>query len=160
MPVPNPDPTDAPALDIGAAAARSGLSVKTIRYYEEIGLVRPARRANGYRAFAPGEVEALAFLARARALGFSVEECRALLSLRADRGRTSADVRALAGEHLARVEDKIAELVRLRDQLGALIARCHGDERPDCAILDDLSSAADPRGNRVPGASVEATPRR
>ncbi|MEM7530186.1 MAG: Cu(I)-responsive transcriptional regulator [Pseudomonadota bacterium] len=127
-------------LAIGEAAEQSGLPVKTIRYYEDIGLVRPARGANGYRAFRPADVHKLAFLARARSLGFSVEECRALLSLWEDRGRESADVKALARRHLADIQRKIVELEAMRDTLGTLVDRCHGDNRPDCPILDDLAS--------------------
>jgi Cu(I)-responsive transcriptional regulator len=134
-----------PLASIGEAAERSGLPAKTIRYYEEIGLVRPARGANGYRAFGAEEIHKLAFLARARSLGFSVAECRALLSLWEDRGRASADVKALAHRHLAEIERKIAELDGLRATLAALVRRCQGDDRPDCPILDDLAGAGPPR---------------
>lgn len=124
---------------IGAAAEQSGLPIKTIRYYEEIGLVCPARSANGYRAFSPSDVQKLGFLGRARSLGFSVEECRVLLSLWEDRSRASADVKALAHEHLSDIERRIAELEILRDALGDLVRLCHGDDRPDCPILDNLA---------------------
>ena len=87
-------------MNIGRAAKETGLSVKTIRYYESIGLIRPARDANGYRAFGGRDVHRLAFLARARALGFSIEECRALLRLYDDEARASADVKRLAQSHL------------------------------------------------------------
>ena len=128
-------------MNIGEVAERSGLPAKTIRYYEEIGLVRPRRGANGYRAFGEREVDTLAFLARARSLGFGIEDCRGLLALQEDGGRASADVKRLAGEHLARIERKIAELRAMQETLGRLVERCHGDARPECPILEDLASA-------------------
>jgi len=97
------------------------------------------RGENGYRAFVETDVHKLTFLARARSLGFSIKECRTLLSLYEDRGRASSDVKALAEAHLRRIDHKIAELEGLRGTLGHLVARCHGDERPDCPILDDLA---------------------
>ena len=127
-------------MNIKDVATASGLPAKTIRYYEDIGLVSPKRGANGYRSFGPQDAHKLAFLARARSLGFSIEDCRALLSLYADRDRASADVKALAGEHLTRIDRKIAELQGLRATLGRLVSRCHGDDRPDCPILDDLAA--------------------
>ena len=126
-------------MKIGDVAEASGLTAKTIRYYEDIGLIRPVRGENGYRDFAGTDVHKLAFLARARSLGFSIRECRMLLSLYEDRSRASADVKALAEDHLRRIDRKIAALEGLRDTLGRLVARCHGDERPDCPILDDLA---------------------
>lgn len=129
-------------MNIGDAAAASGLPAKTIRYYEEVGLVRPARGANGYRDFSDQDAQKLAFLARARSLGFSLDDCRILLSLYEDRSRASADVKALA---LARIDDidaKIAALGAMRQTLSDLAARCQGDDRPDCPILDDLSHPA------------------
>ena len=135
-------------MNIGDAAGASGLPAKTIRYYEEIGLIRPKRDTNGYRAFAARDVHKLAFLARARALGFSIEECRALLGLYADDDRASEDVKALAQGHLRRIDAKIAELQALRATLADLIAACAGDHRPDCPILADLAAGgAAARGN-------------
>jgi MerR family transcriptional regulator, copper efflux regulator len=130
-------------MNIGEVAARSGLPAKTIRYYEEIGLVRPERGANGYRSFGEREVHTLAFLARARSLGFGIEECRDLLALYHDRERASADVKRLAAGHLQRIERKIAELRAMQATLGRLVERCYGDERPDCPILEDLARAGD-----------------
>ncbi len=127
-------------MNIKDAADRTGLPPKTIRYYEEIGLLTPARRPNGYRDYSDADAHSLAFLGRARSLGFSIEECRALLALYADRERTSAEVRKIAQDHLAQIETKIAELSAMRDTLGGLIASCHGDDRPDCPILADLAS--------------------
>ena len=129
-------------MNIGEVAEASGLPAKTIRYYEEIGFVRPARGRNGYRDFGETDVHKLAFLARARSLGFSIHDCRALLSLYEDRGRASSDVKAVAEHHLRRIDAKIAELEGLRNTLARLVARCHGDHRPDCPILDDLAGSS------------------
>lgn len=126
-------------LSIGEAAAQSGLPAKTIRYYEDIGLVRPLRSANGYRAFDARHLQALTFLARARSLGFSIEECRELLALQADAERASSDVKQLALEHLTRIDAKIAELEAMRETLSDLASRCAGDDAPDCAILQTLA---------------------
>ena len=129
-------------MKIGDVADASGLSAKTIRYYEDIGLVWPMRGENGYRAFVETDVHKLTFIARARSLGFSIKDCRTLLSLYEDRSRASADVKTLAEAHLQRIDRKIGELEGLRDTLASLVARCHGDERPDCPILDDLAGPA------------------
>lgn len=126
-------------MNIGDVADRAGLPAKTIRYYEDIGLVRPARDTNGYRAFSEQDAHKLIFLARARALGFSIEECRALLALWEDRDRASADVRAIAKDHLTRIEEKIADLEAMRDTLSDLVTSCAGDNRPDCPILTSLA---------------------
>jgi MerR family copper efflux transcriptional regulator len=126
-------------VNIGNAARRSGLPAKTIRYYEEIGLMRPGRAENGYRDYSGDDLHRLRFLKRARGLGFSVEECRSLLSLYDDKHRASADVRRLAGAKLAEIDRKIAELEDLRGVLGHLVEACHGDDRPDCPIIDDLA---------------------
>lgn len=129
-------------MNIGQVAEKSGLPAKTIRYYEDIGLVRPARGENGYRDFDHRDAHKLAFLARARSLGFSIEECRTLLSLYEDRSRASADVKKLATQHLDRIAQKIAELEALRGTLKTLVSRCQGDARPDCPILDGLSGTS------------------
>ena len=126
-------------MNIGDVAARSGLPAKTIRYYEEIGLVKPLRDSNGYRAFREQELHKLAFLGRARALGFSIEDCRTLLALYEDKSRASADVKRIAEEHLRKIEDKIAALNSMRDTLSHLVEQCAGDHRPDCPILADLA---------------------
>ena len=131
-------------MNIGEAAERSGLPAKTIRYYEEIGLVAPAARtAGGYRDYDERDVHLLRFLHRARDLGFSVADCRALLTLYQDRDRASADVKRLALGHIAEIEEKIAALDAMRRTLAHLADRCHGDDRPDCPILDDLAGAND-----------------
>ena len=126
-------------MNIGDVAERSGLPAKTIRYYEDIGLIRPHRSANGYRCFAEKDLHKLAFLARARALGFSIEDCRTLLGLYEDDTRASADVKALAQEHLSKIEAKIADLEAMRDTLTELVHCCAGNNRPDCPILKDLA---------------------
>ena len=126
-------------MNISEAAEKSGLPVKTIRYYEEIGLVVPDRRDNGYRHYTGPELNKLAFLQRARRLGFSIGDCRALLSLYEDKNRASADVRRVAEAHILEVDQKIAELRALRDTLGKLVESCRGDDRADCPILDDLA---------------------
>ncbi len=126
-------------MTIGAAAELSGLPAKTIRYYEEIGLVSPPRDSNGYRAFRDTDVHKLAFLARARGLGFSIEDCRLLMSLYEDRHRASAEVRRLAQRHAAEIDSRIAQLRQMRATLSELIEACAGDDRPDCPILKDLA---------------------
>lgn len=126
-------------MNIGQAAEQAGLPVKTIRYYEEIGLVSPKRRDNGYRHYAATDLHKLAFLQRARGLGFSIGDCRTLLSLYEDKKRASADVKNLAKGYIAEIDQKIAELQTLRNTLSHLISSCHGDERADCPILDDLA---------------------
>ncbi|MBY6003715.1 Cu(I)-responsive transcriptional regulator [Salipiger bermudensis] len=126
-------------MNIGQVAERAGIPAKTIRYYEDIGLVRPQRSENGYRAFSEQDLHKLAFLARARALGFTIEDCRTLLGLYEDEARESADVKALATEHLAQIEEKIAQLREMHATLARLVEACHGDHRPDCPILQGLA---------------------
>ena len=127
-------------MNIGEVAERSGIPPKTIRYYEDIGLVRPQRSGNGYRAFRETDLHKLAFLGRARALGFSIDDCRNLLGLYEDENRESAQVKALAEENLSAIEDKIAQLQSMQETLSHLVASCNGDERPDCPILSDLAA--------------------
>ena len=127
-------------MNIGKAAAKSGLPAKTIRYYEQVGLICPSRIKNGYRDYNENDLHTLRFLQRCRSLGFSVGDCRQLLSLYADRQRASLDVKVVAEEHLSRIEAKITELQGLKTTLQELVNSCHGDERPDCPILDDLSA--------------------
>ena len=130
-------------MNIGETAAATGLPAKTIRYYEEIGLIRPQRGANGYRRFREADAHKLRFLGQARSLGFSIEECRTLLALWEDRGRASGDVWALAQQHLTAVEAKIAELQAMRATLSDLVTACAGDARPDCPILNRLAGQGD-----------------
>ena len=126
-------------MNIGAVAERSGIPPNTISYYEDIGLVRPQRSGIGYRAFRETDLHKLAFLGRARALGFSIEDCRTLLSLYEDESRESAQVKAVAEEHLTAIDDKIAQLQSMRETLSDLVRSCQGDDRPDCPILSDLA---------------------
>lgn len=128
-------------MNIGQAAARSGLSAKMIRYYESIGLITPAGRgANGYRRYGSDDLHRLGFIKRARDLGFSLEEVGRLLTLWQDRQRASADVKALAAGHIVELNRKIAELVGLRDTLQELVDHCAGDDRPDCPILRGIET--------------------
>lgn len=129
-------------MNIGEAADHSGVPAKTIRYYEEIGLIQPAlRAANNYRHYDETRIRTLQFLKRARSLGFTIEECRELLSLYQDRSRSSADVKRVAQQRVDQINRKIAELEGMRDTLENLIADCHGDHLPDCPILDDLAKS-------------------
>lgn len=127
-------------MNIGEAGEQSGLPTKTIRYYEDIGLITPDRSDNGYRDFSETHIHKLKFLQRSRNLGFSIEDCRVLLSLYEDKNRASGEVRAVAKEHLSAIETKIAELQSMHATLSDLVHRCHGDDRPDCPILDQLSA--------------------
>ncbi len=127
-------------MNIGDVAARAHLPAKTIRYYEEIGLITPARGQNGYRAFSETDLHKLVFIGRARSLGFTIEECRALLALYEDATRASADVKRIAHDHLRQIEAKIAELQAMHKTLGDLVQACAGDQRPDCPILKGLAS--------------------
>lgn len=131
-------------MNIGEVSEQAGLPAKTIRYYEEIGLIAPARDVNGYRDFSEGDLHSLAFLGRARALGFSIEDCRMLMSLYRDSARESAEVKRIAAGHLARIEKKIADLAEMRDTLAHLVRECAGDNRPDCPILKSLAAGARP----------------
>ncbi|MCU9951594.1 Cu(I)-responsive transcriptional regulator [Pseudomonas sp. PDM13] len=128
-------------MNIGQAAKKSGLTAKMIRYYESIGLLPEAGRSDsGYRQYSQQDLHSLAFIRRSRDLGFSLEEVGKLLQLWQDRGRASADVKALARDHIAELNRKIAELAGLRDTLQELVDHCQGDHRPDCPILKDLES--------------------
>ena len=124
---------------IGEVAKSSGIPVKTIRYYEDIGFIQPDRDANGYRNFGDKDLHKLTFIGRARSLGFTIEECRALLALYEDQSRASADVKRLAIDHLKDIDAKIEALKSMRDTLSDLVTSCAGDDRPDCPILNDLA---------------------
>lgn len=126
-------------MNIGQAAEKSGLPAKTIRYYEDIELIKPGRAGNGYRDYSDEDIHRLCFLQRSRSLGFSIEECRLLLSLYDDEDRASADVMDIAKKKISLIDQKITELKSLKSTLSVLIKNCHGDSRPDCPILDDLA---------------------
>lgn len=143
--------SDAGTMNIGAAARRSGVPAKTIRYYESTGLITPAeRKANGYRAYSMDDMRTLNFIGRARSLGFSVDEVRELLDLWRNRKRTSTAVKALVTQHLQTLDRKIEELQVLRRTLARLVRQCRGDDRPQCPIIDELEE----RSVLVPSDSV------
>ena len=128
-------------MNIGEAAKASGVTPKMIRHYEENGLIPKTRRTmSGYRVYGENEVHMLRFIRRARDLGFSLAEIKTLLGLWGNRRRASADVKKLALEHVAELDAKIDEMQAMRRTLVNLAQHCHGDERPDCPILDDLSA--------------------
>ena len=127
-------------MNIGDASKASGVSAKMIRHYEAIGLIGAAQRTGaGYRVYGARDVQVLQFIHRARALGFSLEAIRTLLALWQDKQRASKDVRAMARQHIDQLDRKIADMQAMRRTLETLASRCHGDERPDCPILDDLA---------------------
>lgn len=126
-------------MNIGIASKKSGLPTKTIRYYEDIDLIKPARAANGYRDYSIEDIHSLTFLRRARNLGFTVQECRLLLSLYNDKQRSSSEVKSLALHKVVAIEEKIEELSRMKEMLTRLAKDCHGDNRPECPILDEIA---------------------
>ena len=126
-------------MKIGDAAKESGLPVKAVRYYAEIGLVSPPRQANGYRDYGDAELRRLSFIGRARAFGFSIDDCRRLLDLYQDADRAAADVKALAEAHLATLDRKLAELTTLRAELNAIASECGGGDGPRCPIIEHLA---------------------
>ena len=135
-------------MNIGKVSKLTGVPSKTIRYYEAIGLVPQAARAgNGYRDYGDKEVETLRFIKRARSLGFSIDDVRNLLDLWQNTKRASADVKAVALKHIEDVEGRIRELESIRDTLKHLTSCCHGDDRPDCPILEGLASGDKIAGN-------------
>lgn len=130
-------------MNISEAASRSGLSAKTIRYYEDIELIAPARRGdNGYRQYDGEAVEELHFLARAREVGFDLQECRQLLDLQRDRARHSRHARELVLEKNQQLQSRIEKLQAMQQVLQDMASRCRGDEGPDCAILEDLAGTS------------------
>lgn len=132
-------------MNIGQAAKTSGVSAKMIRYYESVGLIPPVERTEaGYRIYSSTDVHSLKFIQRARSLGFSVEQMRGLLALWQDRSRASADVKAVALAHVEALEGKIRELETMRETLKHLAENCHGDHKPNCPIIEDLSEGYEP----------------
>jgi Cu(I)-responsive transcriptional regulator len=128
-------------MNIGEAAQAAGVSAKMLRYYEKIGLIRPAARTeSGYRVYSDEDVHTLRFIRRSRGLGFSIEETAELLALWRDKSRASADVKSFALRHVRELEAKIDELQAMCRTLKHLASHCHGDGRPDCPILDDMAA--------------------
>jgi len=131
-------------MNIGAAAKASGVSVKMIRHYESVGLLPAAGRTDsGYRQFSPRDVHTLRFIRHARELGFSIAQIAELVALWQDQSRPSRQVKAVAEQHIAELDRKLAELRAMKATLTHLVHCCHGDERPDCPILTELASSDD-----------------
>ena len=138
-------------LNIGQAAAASGVSAKMIRHYEGVGMLPAAKRSeSGYRQYGEADVQTLRFIRHSRDLGFSLPEISQLLSLWQNRRRSSRQVRELAQVHLRELEDKLKELHAMKETLEHLVQCCHGDERPDCPIIDTLSQDVRPPARQVP----------
>lgn len=130
----------ADVLNIGQAAEASGISAKMIRHYEDVGLVPPASRTfSGYRTYNHRDVHMLRFIKHSRDLGFSIKQIGGLLSLWRDQNRPSSKVKSMATEHIEVLDRKIQELSAMKSELTRLVSCCHGDARPDCPILDNLS---------------------
>ena len=129
-------------MNIGEAARVSGVTAKMIRYYESVGLIAARERTQaGYRVYGSQEIHSLRFIRQARRLGFLVEDIRKLLALWNDRSRASAEVKSIALEHVEELDRRIAELTGMRDTLAHLADHCHGDDRPDCPIIESLAAA-------------------
>jgi MerR family copper efflux transcriptional regulator len=127
-------------MNIGQAATATGISAKMIRYYESIALIPPGKRSDaGYRIYGDNDLHTLRFVKRARLLGFSLDQIRDLLSLWQNKERASADVKTIAMGHVAELNQRIAELTEMRDTLQNMASCCHGDQRPDCPILQSLA---------------------
>jgi MerR family copper efflux transcriptional regulator len=128
-------------MNIGQAASATGVSAKMIRYYESIALIPAGRRTDaGYRIYGENDLHTLRFVKRARQLGFSLDQIRDLLSLWQNKERASADVKTIALGHVEQLNQRIAELTEMRDTLQTLAGCCHGDDRPDCPILQSLAN--------------------
>ncbi|MGX5719132.1 Cu(I)-responsive transcriptional regulator [Shinella zoogloeoides] len=128
-------------MNIGEAAEATGVTAKMIRHYEQIGLIRAAgRTGSGYRVYGPKDLSTLSFIRRARDLGFSIAQIRDLLTLWQDRARASSDVKRIASEHIDEMRAKMQLLQEMVHTLEHLSAHCHGDDRPDCPILEQLAS--------------------
>jgi MerR family copper efflux transcriptional regulator len=142
-------------MNIGRAASVSGVSAKMIRHYEELGLLPAAQRTeSGYRQYEQNDVHTLRFIRHARDLGFSLTEIAELMSLWQNRRRPSRQVKALAEAHIKELEQKAAELLAMKSALEHLVHCCHGDDRPECPILDGLA------GDDTVSSAASATQRR
>jgi Cu(I)-responsive transcriptional regulator len=129
-------------MNIGLASKRSGIPTKTIRYYEDIKLISPAKRkSNGYRDYSESDVAILHFIQRSRNLGFSISDTENLVLLWRDQHRASSDVKALAQSHITEIEKRIQELQEVRNTLVDLTDKCQGDNRPDCPIINAMADA-------------------
>ena len=127
-------------MNIGKAAKLSNLTVKAVRYYANIGLVKPQQNiTTGYRDYTDGEVSKLKFIGKARKFDFSIDECRELLSLYEDKNRTSKEVKKMTLEKISQIDSKLRDLNGLKKELSFLTNNCHGDDRPNCPILEELS---------------------
>lgn len=136
-------------MNIGEAAKKTGLTAKMIRNYEEIGLTKPVHRSDsGYRTYTPDDIATLRFIGRSRALGFSINDIRLLLGLWKDHSRASSEVKKLASSHIKTLKDKMASLQLMIDTLNHLVHHCHGDDRPDCPILEDLAGCSNCKSHR------------
>jgi Cu(I)-responsive transcriptional regulator len=130
-------------INIGEAAERAGVTPKMVRHYESLGLLPKVHRTeSGYRVYTDNEVHTLRFIKRSRDLGFSIPEISELVKLWQDRRRPSSSVKKVASSHLAELDRKISEMESMRKTLAHLVHCCHGDDRPDCPILEDLGSSA------------------
>ena len=127
-------------MNIGKAAKLSNLTIKTVRYYANIGLVKPEQNiSSGYREYNDEEVAKLKFIGKARKFDFSIDECKELLSLYEDKNRTSKEVKKITLEKISQIDRKLKDLKDLRNELSFLASNCHGDDKPNCPILDELS---------------------
>ncbi len=127
-------------MNIGKAAKLSNLTIKTVRYYANIGLVKPQQNiSSGYREYTDGEVAKLKFIGKARKFDFSIHECKELLSLYEDKKRTSKEVKKITLEKISQLDSKLRDLNDLKNELSLLANNCHGDDKPNCPILDELS---------------------
>ena len=128
-------------MNIGEAAKKSGLSVKTVRYYDEINLIKPIKnKATNYRHYTAADLAKLQFIGKARRFNFSIKECKELLSLYENQNRSSKEVRKLTLTKIAEIDVKLHELENLREQLSHLVNCCKGNERPECPIIDELAT--------------------
>ena len=129
-------------MNIGKAAKLSNLTIKTVRYYANIGLVKPQQNiSSGYREYTDGEVAKLKFIGKARKFDFSIHECKELLSLYEDKNRTSKEVKKITLEKISQLDSKLRDLNDLKNELSLLANNCDGDDKPNCPILDELSKS-------------------